>query len=210
MMTASLTSNPAPFLMVADTVPEWTLESGNSFCDCTTSTGKETPLSSSSSLGASSFTHEQNDNYYNQSQFLRNSQTLPHLKHCENQILSDLQDKKIFLFLDYDGTLTPIVSDPRKAILSDRMREILFSLAKTDRITVGIVTGRALKSVKHFVQIPATEGIKFLYAASHGFHIEAAGQQIHHQVGARYIPVLRDAALKISKALGHIPGVYFM
>lgn len=112
---------------------------------------------------------------------------------------------EIFLFLDYDGTLTPIVSDPSQAYLPDYMRRLLVNLA--NYVTVGVVTGRALEAVKAFVQIDASESVKFLYAASHGFHIEAAGKKLHHKVGARYIPILREASLRISLALAHIPGV---
>ena len=35
---------------------------------------------------------------------------------------------QLAVFLDYDGTLTPIVSDPKKALLSDSMRQTLQSL----------------------------------------------------------------------------------
>lgn len=133
--------------------------------------------------------------------------SIPHYSTNRHSILSDFKGKKIYLFLDYDGTLTPIVSDPCQAILSSRMRNLLLGLAESPRVIVGIVTGRALTSVKQFVQISATERLNFLYAASHGFHIEAAGQQLHHRVGAHYIPTLREAALKVSKDLGHIPGI---
>jgi trehalose 6-phosphate phosphatase len=35
-----------------------------------------------------------------------------------DQILASAQGKKIALFLDYDGTLSPIVNDPEKAFMS--------------------------------------------------------------------------------------------
>jgi trehalose 6-phosphate phosphatase len=34
------------------------------------------------------------------------------------QIVANAQSKKIALFLDYDGTLSPIVDDPDKAFMS--------------------------------------------------------------------------------------------
>ena len=36
---------------------------------------------------------------------------------------------QLAVFLDYDGTLTPIVSHPEKALLSDSMRQTLQALA---------------------------------------------------------------------------------
>lgn len=32
-----------------------------------------------------------------------------------------LEHRKLVLLLDYDGTLTPIVNDPSKAVLSERV-----------------------------------------------------------------------------------------
>lgn len=84
---------------------------------------------------------------------------------------------------------------------------MLYSLAANTRITVGIVTGRALASVKHFVQITAAEQLNFIYAASHGFHIEAAGRKLHHRVGSHFIPILKAASLRVAASLRHIPGV---
>jgi len=37
---------------------------------------------------------------------------------------------QVLLFLDYDGTLTPIVSDPAAAKLSDETRAVLHDLVK--------------------------------------------------------------------------------
>lgn len=174
----------------------------SSGCDII-STWTESPTSAASDDVCPS----NNNSMVDHSSLIREARLLPPFKHLESQILQDFRNKKIYLFLDYDGTLTPIVPDPSQAILSNQMRSLLFNLANSDQVTIGIVTGRALSSIKRFVQISATEQLKFLYAASHGFHIEAAGRQLHHKVGARYIPILREAALKISHALGHIPGV---
>uniref|UniRef100_A0A0G4H565 Trehalose 6-phosphate phosphatase n=1 Tax=Chromera velia CCMP2878 TaxID=1169474 RepID=A0A0G4H565_9ALVE len=119
-------------------------------------------------------------------------------------IRSALTDKRVFCFLDYDGTLTPIVRDPSAAFLPERMRDLLMALS--DSCTVGIVTGRALKTIKGFVNISTFEKNNFMYAASHGFHIEIGTKHIHHQVGDQYIPRLKEAAAEIHEKLCHIPG----
>lgn len=200
----------APFLQFCDSAPSWTVQRENHAESCPLSSGLYSPNCSLDNNDPS----ESEDSTQSLDHFFHNeliqpsiSGPLPHYKAQETDIISDFKGKKIHLFVDYDGTLTPIVADPCRAVLSNRMRELLLSLAGSERVTVGIVTGRALTSVKRFVQISATEQLNFLYAASHGFHIEAAGQQLHHRVGVRYIPILREAALKISEELGHIPGV---
>lgn len=73
--------------------------------------------------------------------------------------------RQLVVFLDYDGTLTPIVSDPDAAILSDQMRSAVGKLA--ERATVAIVSGRAREKLRNFVQIP-----ELYYAGSHGFDID--------------------------------------
>ena len=70
------------------------------------------------------------------------------------------------LFLDYDGTLTPIVEHPDLAVLSDEMKGALQDLAK--RFPVAILSGRDLADVRKMVGI---DGL--VYAGSHGFDVDA-------------------------------------
>lgn len=68
------------------------------------------------------------------------------------------------VFLDYDGTLTPIVDRPQDALLSPETRVVLEQLRQTH--PVGIISGRDLDDVRQMVGV---EGIA--YAGSHGFDI---------------------------------------
>ncbi len=54
--------------------------------------------------------------------------------------LPHLQGRQVALFLDYDGTLTPIVARPELAVMSDAMREVVQQLATHG--PVAIVSGR--------------------------------------------------------------------
>lgn len=38
------------------------------------------------------------------------------------EVKSNAKDKEIVVFLDYDGTLSPIVDDPDKALMSDAVK----------------------------------------------------------------------------------------
>jgi trehalose 6-phosphate phosphatase len=60
-----------------------------------------------------------------------------------DEIASLLAGRRLALFLDYDGTLTPIVSRPELATLSPQTRDALRRLASL--ATVAIVSGRALQ-----------------------------------------------------------------
>ena len=105
---------------------------------------------------------------------------------------------RLAVFLDYDGTLTPIVSHPEDAWLSDSMRETLRSLAA--RVPVAILSGRDLDDVRGRVHV---DGI--VYAGSHGFDIAGAGG-LRRQLGTAYLPVLDMAEAELREALDEIPG----
>src|SRR5215831_5408287 len=105
---------------------------------------------------------------------------------------------RLGVFLDYDGTLTPIVSRPEDAWLSDSMRQTLRTLAA--RVPVAILSGRDLDDVRGRVHV---DGI--VYAGSHGFDIAGAGG-LRRQLGAAYLSVLDVAEAELREALHEIPG----
>jgi trehalose-phosphatase len=102
------------------------------------------------------------------------------------------------VFLDYDGTLTPIVSHPQDAWLPDSMRQTLRSLAA--RVPVAILSGRDLDDVRGRVHV---DGI--VYAGSHGFDIAGAGG-LRRELGAAYLSVLDTTEMELREALDEIPG----
>jgi trehalose 6-phosphate phosphatase len=53
---------------------------------------------------------------------------LPSALESAEAIAARLKGKRPAMFLDYDGTLSPIVSQPEDAILSDSMRDVLREL----------------------------------------------------------------------------------
>lgn len=78
------------------------------------------------------------------------------IKRCSN----------VLLLLDYDGTLTPIVSKPQDARLNSSTQSILKTLTRNSKFTVGIITGRSVKQMKRFVKLnPA------LIAGTHGLEL---------------------------------------
>ncbi|XP_066390799.1 probable trehalose-phosphate phosphatase 10 [Miscanthus floridulus] len=72
--------------------------------------------------------------------------------------------KKIALFLDYDGTLSPIVDEPDHAVMSDQMREVVRSAAR--HLPTAIISGRSCDKVFDFVKLT-----ELYYAGSHGMDI---------------------------------------
>jgi len=105
---------------------------------------------------------------------------------------------RLAVFLDYDGTLTPIVSHPEDAWLADSMRETLREVAGC--VPVAILSGRDLDDVRGRVLV---DGI--VYAGSHGFDIAGAGG-LRRELGAAYLPVLDKAETELREALDDISG----
>ncbi|WP_206607826.1 trehalose-phosphatase [Ferruginivarius sediminum] len=108
--------------------------------------------------------------------------------------------RRLAVFLDYDGTLTPIVARPDLAVLSPEMRDVLRGLAKV--CTVAVISGRDRADVAERVGVG-----DLIYAGSHGFDIAAPhGQRIEHEEGAAHRDELRAAAEELREALAEVPG----
>ena len=103
------------------------------------------------------------------------------------------------VFLDYDGTLTPIVSQPEDASLSDSMRQTLRELAARAPV-VAILSGRDLDDVRRRVNIDS-----IVYAGSHGFDI-AGPDGLCRQMGTEFLSNLDTAEKELHKALDGISG----
>lgn len=102
---------------------------------------------------------------------------------------------RIVFFLDYDGTLSPIVDNPDLATIPAATRTALATLAM--RFPIAIVTGRSKPKVMNMIQID-----HLIYAASHGFDIHAPDGTISHRVAHDFIPVMKRA-LKDLQAVEH-------
>jgi len=103
------------------------------------------------------------------------------------------------VFLDYDGTLTPIVSQPEDAWLSDSMRQTLRELAARAPV-VAILSGRDLDDVRRRVNIDA-----IVYAGSHGFDI-AGPHGLCTQMATEFVSNLDTAEKELDEALDGISG----
>jgi len=106
--------------------------------------------------------------------------------------------ERVAVFLDYDGTLTPIVDDPDAALLDDATRRALEQLAQ--RTTVAVVSGRDLDDVRDKV------GIDHLaYAGSHGFDIRHADGTTR-QLAGELAPALDAGEQVLRQRLADITG----
>jgi trehalose-phosphatase len=119
-----------------------------------------------------------------------------------------LDGRRPALFLDYDGTLSPLVARPDLAVLPAAAREVLGRLAQ--RFPVVIVSGRGREDVAARVGLP-----DLVYAGSHGFDIAgprpaaaaASPGQLRLEVGEGMPAAIERAATELRRELEGIPGV---
>lgn len=104
------------------------------------------------------------------------------------------------VFLDYDGTLTPIVDRPEQAVLADGMRATLERLARVCKTAV--VSGRALEDVRELVDVTG-----LYYAGNHGLQISGPDEtEVKHEKGREYLGLIEKACEKLEARLGDIEG----
>jgi alpha,alpha-trehalase len=128
--------------------------------------------------------------------------TLPSAIDALPELAEDWYGKKVALFLDYDGTLTPIVSRPDQATLSDAMRIALQRLAR--HTLVAIISGRDRASVERMVALP-----EIYYAGSHGFDISGpGGLALEHEGGVELGSEIEHVANELEERLKLVSGAW--
>ncbi len=107
------------------------------------------------------------------------------------------------VFLDYDGTLTPIVERPELAVLSEGVREVLGRLAELTPVT--IVSGRDAEVVRTMVALD-----ELGYVGSHGFDVvgpAVAGPRLRLEVGTEFLAELDVVEEELRRRAGSFAGV---
>ncbi|MFW5693200.1 MAG: trehalose-phosphatase, partial [Thermoguttaceae bacterium] len=110
-----------------------------------------------------------------------------------------LEGKRLALFLDYDGTLTPIVARPEDAAMHDAMRRTVRRLAELT--PVAVVSGRDRADVESLVGLP-----ELIYAGSHGFDIRGPDLHREHEGGRAALPELDEAENVLGRELAAVEG----
>ncbi len=104
------------------------------------------------------------------------------------------------VFLDFDGTLTPIVSSPDMAVLSAEMRSLLLRLKEVTDIAV--ISGRSLKDIRERVGIP-----DIIYAGNHGAEIWDGKGVVVTQSVTSDRGLIEDILERLANGTAHIAGV---
>ncbi|CAG7904890.1 hypothetical protein IGI04_029056 [Brassica rapa subsp. trilocularis] len=126
-----------------------------------------------------------------------------------DKIVNAAKGKQIVMFLDYDGTLSPIVEDPDKAYITHEMREVVKNVALN--FPTAIVTGRSIDKVRGFVKLN-----EIYYAGSHGMDIEGptseyayggeSNQGVLFQPAREFVPMIEKVYKILEEKTKWIPG----
>ncbi|XP_031096334.1 probable trehalose-phosphate phosphatase H [Ipomoea triloba] len=126
------------------------------------------------------------------------------------QIIKASKGKNIVMFLDYDGTLSPIVDDPDSAFMSDPMRSTVRKLATY--FPTAIVSGRCRDKVYSFVRLA-----ELYYAGSHGMDIKGpsrgskykkgAEEDVLFQPASEFLPMIDKVYKTLLQQTSSTPGV---
>ncbi|MCW8953492.1 MAG: trehalose-phosphatase [Sulfurimonas sp.] len=127
------------------------------------------------------------------------STELPSALKSFKKIESQFKDKEVVVFFDYDGTVTPIVSHPKDAKLSQAMKNTLIKLS--NQCTLAVISGRGLNDIKSLV------GIKGIYyAGSHGYEIEGPSIKMEYEGALKFVKTFDLLESKLTKLLENVEG----
>jgi trehalose-phosphatase len=111
-----------------------------------------------------------------------------------------LGNREVFLFLDFDGTLAPIVDSPEKALLPAPIRSSLERLLRI--VQLAVVSGRALDDLKSRVGLAG-----IVYAGNHGSEIWIEGSVLHANGVDNTTRTLRTFLDRLRTRLSRVEGV---
>ncbi|XP_039833631.1 trehalose 6-phosphate phosphatase RA3-like isoform X2 [Panicum virgatum] len=118
-------------------------------------------------------------------------------------VLAAAKGKQVVMFLDYDGTLSPIVKDPDTAVMTEEMRDAVRGVA--EHFPTAIVSGRCRDKLA-----------ELYYAGSHGMdikgptpeskHAKAKAEAVLCQPASEFLPVIDEVYRALTATTAAIPG----
>jgi len=114
------------------------------------------------------------------------------------------QAQNLFLFLDYDGTLAPIVSRPELALCPSEVKRHLEKLRDLPSVYLAIISGRSLEDLRKKVGVS-----DIIYAGNHGLEIENPDGRHKKMLSSDRTRELKRITQNVQNSLKEIPGILF-
>jgi trehalose 6-phosphate phosphatase len=106
------------------------------------------------------------------------------------------------LFLDFDGTISPIVPRPNGAAIDPAIRNLLSSFLDRPDFSIAIISGREIADLQRRVALPGV-----MYAGNHGLEIEGTNLCFWNGEAESLRGELRSLCLQLRLALADVDGV---
>lgn len=113
-----------------------------------------------------------------------------------------LENKSLLIFLDYDGTLSPIVSDPSKAIPSLQVKTVLSKLSKITKINLVIISGRTLQNITNLLDMD-----NIIYVGNHGVEFGGLNTKFTMPLFSNWTNILQEMKTELYNDLASTPGI---
>ncbi|KAK4389450.1 putative trehalose-phosphate phosphatase F [Sesamum angolense] len=122
------------------------------------------------------------------------------------QMLMDrARNRKLVMFLDYDGTLSPIVDDPDRAFMSSEMRSALNSVAK--HFPTAIISGRSRDKSWNGHHVPAKDMVSKNHVNCVKY-TDSEGKEVNlFQPASEFLPVINEVFRKLDEIVRDIKGL---
>lgn len=122
---------------------------------------------------------------------------------CKNLPEIIKSDRKVAMFLDYDGTLVPIKKDPAQCFLSSKIKEQLQLLSGSNRCYLAILSGRSLSDIRKMVGIQ-----KIYYGGNHGLDISGPDMRYTHPKALPGRPLIGIIRHLLKKEIRDVDGAW--
>ncbi len=108
----------------------------------------------------------------------------------------------LFIFLDFDGTLAPIVSTPKKAVLPKTAKKLLEKMSRNPHIRLAFISGRRLEDIKSKIKIKNA-----IYSGNHGLQLEGPKMEFEpFFISPRYRMIVSRIKSDLGQKIAHIHG----
>lgn len=128
---------------------------------------------------------------------------MEYLFNALENIAQKINNNNLFIFLDFDGTLAPIVSVPEKAVLPEATKKLLERMSRNPKIKIAFISGRRLDDIKSKI------GIKnAIYSGNHGLQLEGPKIKFEPLISSRYQMIIERVKNDLEQKITHIQGAF--
>lgn len=110
--------------------------------------------------------------------------------------------RRLLIVSDFDGSLCPIADSPEDVYVAPAMLETVRRLARCQRITLAVISGRAVEDVSKRLPVNIT------FSGNHGLEIRGCGLNFEHPRASEFRSDIIDACASLADVLRGWSGAW--